>query len=66
MAPSRGGTIVRRGRWSLVVEIVAAVAAIWVLGLLSLLFTLPAEFIAPSDPVADGAIEPDSVPQRAA
>jgi hypothetical protein len=49
-----------------VVEIAAAVAAIWALGLLSLLFTLPAEFVAPSDPVADGARKPESGPQRVA
>jgi hypothetical protein len=38
------------------VTIVAAIAAIWSLGLLSLAFTLPAEFISPPDP-DDEAIE---------
>ena len=30
--------------------IVAAIAAIWALGLLSLAFTLPLEFLSPADP----------------
>jgi hypothetical protein len=38
------------------VIIVAAIAAIWALSLLSLAFTLPAEFISPTDP-NDKAIE---------
>jgi hypothetical protein len=33
--------------------VVAAIAGIWALGLLSLLFTLPHECIAPADPAAD-------------
>jgi len=37
------------------VTIVTAVAAIWALGLLSLAFTLPAEFILPADPEVEAA-----------
>lgn len=33
-----------------VILIVAAIVAIWTLGLLSLAFTLPLEFISPADP----------------
>jgi hypothetical protein len=36
------------------VTIVTAIAAIWALGLLSLAFTLPAEFILPADPEVGG------------
>jgi len=35
------------------VTIVAAIAGIWALGLLSLLLTLPHECIAPADPADD-------------
>ena len=35
------------------VTIVTAIATIWALSLLSLAFTLPAEFILPTDPEAD-------------
>jgi hypothetical protein len=38
------------------VTIVAAIAGIWALGLLSLLLTLPHDFFAPADPPGD-AIE---------
>jgi len=58
--------MLRRIAEAFVVEVVAAVAAIWALGLLSLLFTLPAEILAPSTPVADGAKKLENMPQRAA
>ncbi|MGA8652284.1 MAG: hypothetical protein ACLP19_11200 [Xanthobacteraceae bacterium] len=35
------------------VIIVAGIGAIWALGLLSLLFTLPHDFISPADPASD-------------
>jgi len=39
------------------VTIVTAIAVIWALGLLSLAFTLPAEFILPADPEIDATAE---------
>jgi len=68
MPPSRGGPIVRRiAPEAFVVEIVAGVAAIWALGLLSLYFSLPAEFVAPADAIADAANELEKTqPQSAA
>jgi hypothetical protein len=39
------------------VTIVAAIAGIWVLGLLSLVFTLPHECLSPADPDGDAVQE---------
>jgi len=47
------------------VTIVAAIAAIWAFSVLSLVFTLPHEFVAPADPEGE-TIEPDpaATPRR--
>jgi len=49
-----GGNVTRRSVSELFgVIIVAGIGAIWALGLLSLLFTLPHDFISPADPASD-------------
>jgi hypothetical protein len=47
-----------RGDWSVGVTIVSGIVGLWALCLLSLVFTLPHEFMSATEPAGDGIQEP--------